>query len=292
MATDIFANAGSTTIALSKTAPAAGTQESWTAASGATFVDPNGVAPASGLFQMRIQDPAAPSEVMLLTDVGAGSTAWTVIRGVDNTTPVTHASSFTVQGVASAAALEQPPLGGSVVGAYYTTIIGMADPWTVGAGAGLNVLQCTPAWMENGVLDRLAQQHTGAATTGEVARLGLYADNGRGAPGALIVDGGTIDLSTATGIKTVTVAQSVRHGLYWLAFVHQGPTNSAQVLAINGASTTSRLYVPSEVSGGSNLYDSNTAWTQTGITGALPSPFTGTTATVGNAAPVWYRYSS
>lgn len=111
MAKDIFANNAVTTITSGgTTAPAQGTSESWTATSSASFVDPSGLAPATGVSQMRLQaiNPstglALDSELMLLTNVSG--TTWTVTRGADNTTPVTRATGFTIVAVATAAALE------------------------------------------------------------------------------------------------------------------------------------------------------------------------------------------
>jgi hypothetical protein len=55
-----------------------------------------------------------------------------------------------------------------------------------------------------------------AASSSTIARLGIYTDNGSGSPQTLILDAGTVQLNS-TGIKTITVSQSLAKGIYWFA---------------------------------------------------------------------------
>jgi hypothetical protein len=55
------------------------------------------------------------------------------------------------------------------------------------------------------------------------ARLGIYADSGSCAPGALLVQG-EID-TTAIGDKEITISQALTPGLYWLAALFQATPN-------------------------------------------------------------------
>lgn len=103
MARDLFTNQASTTVAASKTAPAAGTSESWTVASSSAF--PSASNSASPATQFYVADPNAPTELILVTNVSG--TTWTVTRGADGTTPVTHSSGFTVKNVVPAAWLQR-----------------------------------------------------------------------------------------------------------------------------------------------------------------------------------------
>ena len=103
MARDLFTNQASTTVAASKTAPAAGTTESWTVASSSAFpAASNAAVPAT---QFYIADPAAPTELILVTNVSG--TTWSVTRGADGTTPVTHSAGFTVKNVVPATWLQR-----------------------------------------------------------------------------------------------------------------------------------------------------------------------------------------
>jgi len=71
-------------------APAGGTTETWAVAGSGPFP-----AAVAGSTQFHVYDPAMPSELIAVTNA-AGST-WTVTRGAASTTPVAHASGFTVQ---------------------------------------------------------------------------------------------------------------------------------------------------------------------------------------------------
>lgn len=102
MPIDQFANNASTTVTSGGTsAAAAGTSESWTVASSASF--PTASSTASPPTQFRVVDPAAPTEWMTVTNVSG--TTWTVTRGTEGA-PTTHTSGFTVQLVATAGWLQ------------------------------------------------------------------------------------------------------------------------------------------------------------------------------------------
>lgn len=99
MALELFTNDAVTTVASGGTdAPAGGTGESWTVTSSASF--PAASNSASPPTQFHVADPAAPSEVIAVTNVA--STTWTVTRGAESTTPVTHTAGFTVVQVVTA----------------------------------------------------------------------------------------------------------------------------------------------------------------------------------------------
>lgn len=96
MVTELFTNLPSTTVSSGGTdAPAGGTQETWTVAGSASF--PPAV---TGVSQFHISDPAQQSEIMTVTNVSG--TTWTVTRGAESTTPVTHSAGFTVKQVVTA----------------------------------------------------------------------------------------------------------------------------------------------------------------------------------------------
>ena len=104
MAVEIFANDPATNVTSGGTdAPAAGTRETWTVNSPASF--PAASSSATPPTQFHVTDPQAYSEVILVTNVNG--TTWTVTRGAENTTPVTHAAGFEVVQVATAGALTQ-----------------------------------------------------------------------------------------------------------------------------------------------------------------------------------------
>lgn len=95
------------------TAPAAGTQETWTVSPTNAFpVASSSAAPPTG-FYVCDQLTAAETEKMLVTVAPGGTGAgqsWTVVRGADGSTPVVHAANWTavqVEPGASDRALQQ-----------------------------------------------------------------------------------------------------------------------------------------------------------------------------------------
>lgn len=102
----VFGNNPNTTIATNGydgsaatgDAPAALTTENWTVTSSATFpaASNSGTPPT----QFTIADVAAPGELIYVTNVSG--TAWAVTRGVEGTTPVTHAAGATFYQIVSA----------------------------------------------------------------------------------------------------------------------------------------------------------------------------------------------
>lgn len=102
-ALELFANQVQTTVSSGgTTAVTAGTVQTWTVSSSLGFPAASSTASPATFF--RVTDPASSTEKMLVTNVSG--TTWTVTRGAEGTTPVTHASGFTVQNVVTAAALE------------------------------------------------------------------------------------------------------------------------------------------------------------------------------------------
>ena len=139
MATDLFTNLAGTTVTTGgTTAPVAGTVETWTVASSATFP-----AAAAGVSQFRVQedDVTRQSEIMLVTNVSG--VTWTVTRGVEGTTPVAHPGSFAVVSTITAgilAVLGTPatamgPTGTGLVGKGYRVPAGSLEVWRAARNA-------------------------------------------------------------------------------------------------------------------------------------------------------------
>lgn len=139
-----------------------------------------------------------------------------------------------------------------------------ATPFLVGNGATFVSIGCNV---------------TSAGTASvAVTRLGIYADNGKGYPGALVVDGGTV-ASDATGFKTATISQALAPGLYWLVAVTQGaptgvPTYTAVASHPYMLESTFTATVPVGFSAGS-------------VTGSLAATFATGVSTVTNPIRLW-----
>lgn len=105
-ATEVFSNQPSTTVVSGGTdAPASGTVETWTVASSSSFPSAS-----TGVSQFHVVDAASASssEIALVTNVSG--VTWTVTRGAEGTTPVAHASGFTIFQVVTAGWLNGVPL--------------------------------------------------------------------------------------------------------------------------------------------------------------------------------------
>ena len=102
---------------------------------------------------------------------------------------------------------------------------------------------------------------TNVATS--VIRLGIRNDDGSGNlwPGSVLLDAGTVDSATSTGIKTITISQDVTPGLYWLCAVAQ--TAAPTVTSITGGI----INLPS--SAADPFLAAFTGYGASGITGAL-----------------------
>lgn len=103
MPRELFANQPVTTVSSGgTTAPVAGTVETWTVASSASF--PAAVTNISQ-FHVCEDDLTRQSEIVLVTNVSG--TTWTVTRGAEGTTPVTHPAGFTIVPTVSAEPLKR-----------------------------------------------------------------------------------------------------------------------------------------------------------------------------------------
>src|ERR1035438_3325206 len=104
MALETFANMAATTVNYpgGTTGPPAGTVETWTVASSAAFP-----AAVTNISCFHVDDPALPGEIFLVTNV-SGAT-WTVVRGAEGTTPVTHSIAGPARQVTTAAVLGREP---------------------------------------------------------------------------------------------------------------------------------------------------------------------------------------
>jgi hypothetical protein len=152
-------------------------------------------------------------------------------------------------------------------GLYYATpVVARAT-----ATPTLNDLRAAPFLLaETTTFDRIAVDVNTGGSAGAVIRLGIYADDGDGYPGALVLDAGTVD-STGTGLLTITISQQLAAGLYWLAGVSQVATSVVNI------STGSAI----GLGAGTNLAQALWAgYSQTSVSGTLPNPFT-TTVTAG-----------
>lgn len=138
---------------------------------------------------------------------------------------------------------------------------------------GTGLLTLTPIWVPAAcTLDRITCVVSSTIASG-TARLGLYAnDSSTDRPSSLIVDAGTVNTASSTGVKEATISQAVSAGWLWVAYVAQ--TAAATIQAIQS------LVSLNPVANGS-VNDNPSAYYITGVTGALPSTVSTSSVTVG-----------
>lgn len=160
-------------------------------------------------------------------------------------------------------------------GPYYTTITTSATT----ASAAANTLYAVPFYSAVAkTFTKISYFEQGAGTATE-CELGLYADNGSGAPGALITDAGQVAPSGQSEITGLSLA--IVPGVQWLAVGCNGTVTLEAATGpalgqVLGWSTDSAAY---------NRYQ--VAWTFS--TGNLPTPFSGALNT-GSGPFVYLRF--
>lgn len=116
-------------------------------------------------------------------------------------------------------------------------------------------------------VDRLSLGVSAAGTSGAKVRLGIYADDGAGFPGALVLDAGTIngDSNTYQEIAISPAQALVQNTLYWIAVVWQVQSVASGALRASGIGAGSEWVGTSTNSGDARVC----SYIETGVTGAL-----------------------
>lgn len=148
----------------------------------------------------------------------------------------------------------QPPSG------VYLTGPGGRAPVT----KAVNSLELAP--FEAGVTQWIAGVAINVITAGNAYRIGVYADDGTGRPGALVIDLGQVSVSS-TGVKMIAQGFTLPRGLWWIGGAAQS-SSSVGLTCYNGAALRPVTWSDfATLAGGSNGY------TMGGVSGVLPTVF-------------------
>lgn len=208
---------------------------------------------------------------------GAAPLASPTLTGTPlSTTPSVGDSSTKIATTAYVQGCAFAPRGPFKSGLYYAIVPGATTTTALTA----NTFRAYPFWCSYAMtLTRLAAEITSIGDAGSKVRLGIYADTGSGYPGSLLLDAGVIAGDSAT-VQEITISQALTaNTLYWFGAVSQVITTTNPTLR-----TIANIAVDC---GSSSLPGTNmffTGYQQTGVSGALPSPFSVTVA-VGSSAP-------
>ena len=179
------------------------------------------------------------------------------------------------------------PTGTFTSGFYYIPV----SRGTTGTSATLNNgnLRLAPFYVPNTtVISKIGGEVTSAGEAGSKLRLGIYADNGKGYPGALVVDAGTINGDSAT-VQEITLGSTVtlNPGLYWIgAAVQLVTTTQPTVRTVN--TQVDQPQIPVSTSAPSSNQTASSLQ-MTGVTGALPSTFSTTVNPSTTAARLFFK---
>lgn len=135
-----------------------------------------------------------------------------------------------------------------------------------------DLLVCWPftVGVQAGPFDIVTGEMTVAGGAGSAVRVGLYADDGSGYPGALVADFGTLN-AQSTGAKLLGIPKGITlsPAVYWQAIVAQGGAPQMRVKTVSAHPWIGSL---------TQSNSSPTAYTQAGVNDVLPTTFSTTPA--------------
>ena len=137
---------------------------------------------------------------------------------------------------------------------------------------GNGTLRATPFWVPSQItVERIGSEVTVVGDAASVLRLGIYADDGTGRPGSLVVDAGTISGNSATVQEITGLSVSLSPGVYWAAAVVQLVTTTQPTVRTQGsAGILPNIDIGTTIPSAGLL---TTGVDMTGVTGALPGTF-------------------
>ena len=263
MPLDLLANFASTTVSSGGTdAPAAGAQESWTVASSTGFPTAS-----LGNTQFRIQDPAAPTEIVLV--LNTNGTTWYVERGAEGTTPVAHTSGFTVNIVLTAGAI----LGATAAAVAYDD--GQYYPSWQGNGATTGSTQFSagdlvvaPLYSPGDLGITALEYYVATPGSGDANWLVVYsASPATGLPDSLLASASMGASPSSAGWVASSAFQTPVpsfSGLGWVGYWLESATTAPAIATISGGAGSPLMVA------GSSMPSGNNGWQATGVTGSAP----------------------
>lgn len=257
------------------------------AAAGATSLSITSVTPSA--------DFAVGTPVTDLTTPGANldGTTWSVIRGVEGTTPVAHTAGFTVQAVATAGGLNGAlasasldhvlwPLSGYL---FSWALVPGGDGWTTSANDVLYLLPLSIG--RSTLITAIWLNMYTASSAGGVLRPAIYTDVA-GLPADLVLDAGPVPTTTGDNLGITGLSTTMPRGRYWLGWVCQGnPSTPAQPRAFNSPVNNLPLAITFTLNENPWTGDCFQVASFSGVSGALPSSLGTPTWVAQQAVEIW-----
>lgn len=129
---------------------------------------------------------------------------------------------------------------------------------------------------------KIGAEVTAAGEAGSLVRIGIYADDGTGYPGALILDAGTIAGDSAT-VQEITVAFTLLPGLYWVGAIVQNVVTTQPTLRTVAMDLTGEMPLTAGTTPTANA-PGTVAFVGFAMTGALPATWPTATPNVSATA--------
>lgn len=130
---------------------------------------------------------------------------------------------------------------------------------------------------------RLGAEVSTAGEAGSLVRLGIYADDGTGYPGALVLDAGTIAGDSAT-VQEITVSTVLTPGLYWVGAVVQNVVTTQPHLRAIAVDLSSEMPLTTSGATPTTNWTPGVGFTGFSMTGALPASWPTATPNVTSVA--------
>lgn len=195
-----------------------------------------------------------------------------------NSSITLNGSPVSLGGSATVTASATPALLPYVSGAYYRPVSG----YSASTSPTLNIMYCSPFYVgTTTTFDRIAC-FTGTVTTGGNARLGIYSDS-TGTVGNLVTDAGTVAYSANGTMYSITISQSLSAGWYWLVFVMQSGSSQFYSMSSGGTGLTQ---ISSQRTFSASSATLAAGYTQSSVSGSLPSTGASATTVVSGALPL------
>jgi len=170
-----------------------------------------------------------------------------------------------------------------VNGNYYFVNSGQAA--STSAALGYGTLRVTPFTVPGTTsVSKLFAEYSVAGDAASVIRMGIYADNGSGQPGALLVEGATQPSVGGTpAVVETTASATLSPGIvYWIGAVNQGTGTQPTIRTVSAGAMPDIV----QFAQGASLPAAaqvSIGYSVGGVTGSLPNPFGTPNATA--AAP-------
>jgi len=150
---------------------------------------------------------------------------------------------------------------------------------------GIGTLRVIPMYVESGLTTTdFAVDITNGGDSGSTVRCGIYRDNGKGYPGSLLVELGSL-AGDAIATPTASKTQYIPPGMYYIGGVVQNVTTTQPTVRTATTSGTQGS-IATTAATALQTAQNGVAFAQTGVTGALPATFSSSVSLAGGAPRV------